>query len=960
MCHRSLAFLLAALAAHAAERSDVDWPVHRGDPGGTQFAALAQIHAANVHRLRPAWEYRTGDATARSNMHANPLVVGGILYLTTPSMRAVALDARTGREVWAFDPARHNNGQVIRLRNRGVTHWRGAEGARIFHFVRERVYALDAATGGLIRSFGRNGFIDLRENLGVDPQSVFVEMTSPGAIFENLLILGSRVNESYDASPGHIRAYDVVTGALKWIFHTIPRPGEPGHDTWRFVPGENYGGANAWGGVTIDEKRGWAFVATGSPTDDFYGGFRHGANLFGNCVIALDARTGERKWHYQTVHHDLWDYDNPPAPILVTLTTGGARRDVVVQLTKMGFTFVLDRETGEPVFPVHEVAAPKSTVAGEQAHPTQPVPSRPPPLVRQGMTEADLTNVSPSARASAFEQFRRHVSGPLFTPPTLQGTITLPGHLGGVEWHGGSFDPASNVLYVNSNELPTINRLRPVHWQRDGERLSPVQLGRLTYERLCQSCHGAERKGTPPLVPTLTPLTRTDEEIRTVVLQGRNSMPGFNFLRAPELNALVAFLKTAPGTAAVPGRAAEGGRAPQAAETAPRYSIDGYPTFRDAEGYPAIAPPWGTLSAVDLAKGEIRWKVPLGEYPELVARGIRHTGTPNYGGAVATAGGIVFVAATADEKIRAFESHSGRVLWEWQLPAGGYATPSVYMLDGRQYLVIAAGGGGKNATKSGDAVMAFALPEAEPGSPGTAAAPGRTAEAPAGDRPPTEAWIDLFDGKTLDGWAHLNGAHTYTVGDGAIVGRTVEGSENSFLCTTREFGDFELELETMVDRVTNSGIQIRSTARPLALTAASGGSGDLRGANARAGRVNGPQVEIRRYYPGQQTTGLLYGEAMGTGWFSSKEKQTQGHRHFIDEGWNKLRIVARGPRIQTWVNGQLIEDLVLEDAHRTHPRGFVGLQIHGLNGREPGFKENGLSVNVPLVMKWRNIRVREL
>lgn len=922
-------------ASNTLEGVNVDWSVYRGDSGGGQYSELAQIHAANVHMLDVAWEYRTGDATPRSTMHVNPLVIDGVMYVTTPSMKAVALDAATGREIWSFDPAAHNEGTVIRLRNRGVAFWKGSEGERIFHFVRERVYALDARTGALITSFGGTGFIDLRENLGVDPAGVFIEMTSPAAVYRNFLIVGARVNESYDASPGHIRAYDTVTGQFRWIFHTIPQQGEFGHETWQWVPGERYGGANPWGGITVDETRGWVFAATGSATEDFYGGFRRGENLFANTVLALDATTGERKWHFQTVRHDIWDYDNPPAPILVTLTTGGTRRDVVVQLTKMGYTFVLDRDTGEPVFPVYEMPVPRSTVPGEETWPTQPVPIKPAPLVRQALTEADLTTITPESHVYALREFRKYVSGPIYTPPTLQGTITAPGHLGGSEWHGGSFDPMLNVLYTNVNDAPTINRLRPVH-DRPGEGVqSPAQLGRQIYERTCAACHGAERQGVPPHTPSLLNLQKSRQEIDAVVLEGRNAMPAFRQFRPRELNALAAYLATAPGEVA--GRA--DGAAPD------RYTIDGYVVFTDQHGVPAIAPPWGTLNAIDLLKGEVLWKVPLGEYPQLVEKGIRNTGTMNYGGAVATAGGVIFIAATADEKIRAFEKHSGRILWEHQLPAGGYATPSVYMVNGRQYVAIAAGGSGKNATRSGDAIVAFALPE-ERGAPRQTRSPAEP-----------DGWIDLFDGETLNGWVHLNGAHRYTVEDGAIVGRTVESSAhmNSFLCTTEEFDDFELQLETTVDRITNQGIQIRSQVRPV--------RGTGRSFEVFPGRVYGPQVEVRRFYKGLPTTGLLYGEALGTGWLSSQERIEQGHPHFIDEGWNKLRIVANGPRIQTWVNGHPVEDLVNEAVYKTHPKGFIGLQVHGLSQREidqPIHAGSGVTTAQPMVMKWRNIRIRPL
>ncbi len=500
--------------------------------------------------------------------------------------------------------------------------------------------------------------------------------------------------------------------------------------------------------------------------------------------------------------------------------------------------------------------------------------------------------------------------------------------------HGASFDPVLNMLYVNVNEVPTINRLRPIV-ETPGAATTPVALGRQIYHRTCAACHGAARQGTPPHTPALVGLTRTPQEIEKVIAEGRNAMPAFRQFRTRELGALAAFLKTPPGDA---GPSDPAGAVPD------RYTIDGYPLFLDPHGVPAIAPPWGTLNALDLVKGDIVWKVPLGEYPDLVKKGIRHTGTLNFGGAVATAGGVIFIAATADEKIRAFEKATGRLLWEHQLPAGGYATPSLYMIDGRQYLAIAAGGSGKNATKSGDSIIAFALPQdRRPTAPTTATAPPSSAD----------GWINLFDGTSLNGWVHMNGAHRFTAEDGAIVGRTVESSAslNSFLCTLQEFADFELELETAIDPVTNSGIQIRTQVRPVAMQG--------RSFEAAAGRVNGPQVEIRRTYKGLPATGHIYGEAMGTNWLTSPQKIQEGHPYFVNDGWNKVRIVANGPRIQTWVNGQPVEDIVNDAVYKTHPRGFIGLQIHGLSQREvdanPGA---GISTSQPLVIKWRNIRIR--
>ena len=529
---------LAGRGSRAVRRrpANVDWPVYRGDPKGNQYAPLAQIHAANVHRLERAWEYKTGDANQRSTMHVNPIVVNGVMYVTTPSLKAVALDAATGtRDLVVRSGASTTTATSSGCATAASTYWKGAEGERIFHFVRDRVYAMDAKTGALITSFGTGGYIDLRQNLGVDPATAVIEMTSPGAVFKNFLIIGSRVNESYDASPGHIRAYDTVTGQLQVDLPHHPARGRVGHDTWKWVEGENYGGANAWGGITIDEQRGWVFAATGSATEDFYGGFRKGDNLFANSVLALDATTGERKWHYQTVRHDIWDYDNPPAPILVTHQDRRPPPGMPSCSSRRWASRSCSIATpAQPLFPVQEVPVPRSTVPGEETSPTQPMPLKPPPLVRQSLTEADLTNITPEAHAYALKEFRQiSVRARSTRRRACRARSRRPGHLGGAEWHGASFDPrAEHALRQRqrgADDQPAAARARRA---RRG-RQTPVAAGAPDLRPDLRRLPRRERQGAPPQMPALVDVQAdARRRSRPSIAQGRNSMPAFRQFRA--------------------------------------------------------------------------------------------------------------------------------------------------------------------------------------------------------------------------------------------------------------------------------------------------------------------------------------------------------------------------------------------------------------------------------------------
>lgn len=704
-----------------------DWGIFRGDKKGTQYSELDQINDKNVHKLEKVWEYQYDGPAERPGIYSNSIVVDGLLYFNTPRMHTVALNAATGEEVWKFDPAVYNDGKIIRSRSRGLVYWEDENGnnKRIFNSVRDRVYALDAKTGKLIEPFGQdeNGkFIDLRRDLPIPPEQADVEITSQGVVYKNFLILPGRQPEGNSGTPGDIRAYNALTGKFEWIFNTIPLPGQYGYDTWEWEEDMIYGAANPWGGLTVDEERGWVFAATGSAAGEFiYGGSRKGDNLFANCVLAIDATTGKRIWHYQLIRHDIWDYDLPPVPMLLTTTTEKGERDVVVQMGKMPIMFVLDRDTGEPVFPVVDMPVPSfKGVPGEEPVPTQPWPLKPPPLVRTAMYEADITDITPESHANVLEQFRKHRTGPVYTPASIEGTITTPGHHGSVEWPGGAYDPATNVLYVAVNEEPTVHTLVPIPPDNASGKMTPVIAGKKLYDTNCTLCHGFKNTGNPPY-PKLSEIQKGDNEIRKILTEGYGGMPSFGNFSSEEIDNLIAYLRSDdedPANAALVSSDTSNhipkwsgtGSGGDWSTTTPQY-INKVHHFVDHMGFPAIKPPWGQLIAVDIAEGEILWRVPLGEYPKLVEMGIRNTGTEVFGGPVVTAGNLIFVAGTADEKIRAFSKHNGELLWEYKLPAGGYTIPSVYMINGKQYVVMAAGGAGKIGTPPGKSIIAFALPD---------------------------------------------------------------------------------------------------------------------------------------------------------------------------------------------------------------------------------------------------------
>jgi quinoprotein glucose dehydrogenase len=613
-----MAGLLLALPvcsrAAAAGANEGDWPNAGNDKGGQRYSTLDQINRDNVKTLSVAWTYHTGDAGTGTTIECTPLVVDGAMYVTTVLTKVVALDPTSGKEMWKFDPFADPSRKFNKASggvNRGVAYWSDGKpnGERrvLLGASDGRIISLDAKTGKPDAKFGANGEVDLRAGVPESNGQPYGP-TSPPMVYENLVIVGCSTNETSPTAPGDPRAFDVRTGKEIWRFHTIPHDGEIGRDSWPAggKPWESHGAANPWAGFTLDAEAGVLYCGTGSATFDFYGADRKGANLFANCVLALNARTGERLWHFQTVRHDLWDHDNPCPPVVVTVKHDGKPTKAVAQLTKTGFCWLLDARTGEPLFGTKDVPAASSDVPGEDAWPTQPEPLKPPALSKTLFTKDEVTNRTPEAHAFVLKQLETLRHGERYVPPSLRGSVIAPGFHGGATWSGGSFDPTRGWLFVSTNNTPYVSRL--------------IQ------------------RGTG------------------------------------------------------------------------RYSSAGYQYLTDDAGYPGIKPPWGQLTAIDLNTGEFAWQVTLGEFPELTAKGIPQTGTENFGGTIVTAGGLVFIGGTKDEKFHAFDSNTGKLLWDHKLPAGGYATPCTYSVNGKQYVTIAAGGGGKLRTPSGDALITFALP----------------------------------------------------------------------------------------------------------------------------------------------------------------------------------------------------------------------------------------------------------
>lgn len=679
-----------------------EWREYLGGPERNHYSSLDQITFNNVNQLQKAWEYHTQDS---GQIQCNPIIVDGTLFGMTATVQPFALDAATGKEKWRV---RDTTGTTWYGTSRGVVYWQSNDDKRILYTKEHWLYAISAVDGKPVLSFGDSGRVSLKAGLGPTAKNKFVISNTPGTVYEDLIIMPIRVSEGYDAAPGFIQAFNIRSGALEWVFKTIPEPDEPGYETW---PKEAYkntvvGAANNWAGMAIDRKRGIVYVPTGSAGFDFYGGHRQGANLFANTLLALNAKTGKRIWHFQFVHHDILDRDAPAPPNLLTVTNNGKKIDAVAQVTKHGFVFLFNRETGEPLFPIEEVPAPASDTPGEETWPTQPRPTKPAPYARQSLTENDISPFATNREELLTRLKNSRNEGP-FTPLSEQGSIVFPGLDGGAEWGGAAVDP-EGVIYINSNEMAWLISLKKAE-SVDRNLVGP---GEQVYAAKCSACHGSERKGNAASgFPSLVNLNDRFEKnhVLKVITQGKGMMPAFSTLTDQEKKDLVAFLYGEQTKTKKPDKKEQ--RIKEVEKTFQDYSISGYTKFMDQDGYPAISPPWGTLNAIDLNTGEYRWKKVFGETPpELAAKGVQQSGAESYGGPIITGSGLLFIAGTKDAMLRAFNKNNGDLIWKTKLPAAAFATPSTYEVNGKQYIVVACGGTKLGAPK-GESYVAYALPD---------------------------------------------------------------------------------------------------------------------------------------------------------------------------------------------------------------------------------------------------------
>jgi quinoprotein glucose dehydrogenase len=698
------------LQVAAKVKAYTTWTEYEGGPDSAQYSALTQINKSNVSQLQQVWFYSAGTTNRRFGF--NPIIVDNVMYVIGKNNSVAALDAATGKEVWV-----HDNGKPRSITSRGFNYWESKDRSerRLFFATENILHAIDARTGNLIDSFGDHGSVDLREGLGRDPKTIRqIQSGTPGRVFENLLILGSSTGEDYGSPPGDIRAYDVRTGKMAWIFHTVPHPGEYGYDTWPKDAYKYVGGTNDWGGMTIDEKRGIAYFPLGSGTYDFYGADRTGTNLFANCLLALDARTGKYLWHYQVVHHDLWDYDLTTSPKLLTIKHDGKSVDVVAQAGKTGFMYVFNRVTGKPIWPINEQPVPPSDMPGEHAWPTQPVPTAPPPFARQKYTADDVNPYieDPKERQAIHDEIQNSHNG-LFVPPGLVNTLEPAGNSGGSNWGAAAVDPTAGYFYVRSKDEPTMLKLE----QKPPKFLfgSPATQGRILYIQNCQTCHTAELTGQPPAVPSLVDIVKRvgADRIRYAVTNGLPPMPAFTDLTDKNIDSLIAYL-SAPTTAQIPPDLLAYITAPPPAKSATPDSVrywSGYGYMMASDGLPQITPPWSTITAYDLNDGTLKWQVPAGGVSKLEEKGIKNTGSIEpRGGIAVTAGGLIFSGTSSDSTMRAYDKDTGKVLWETKLPAGPDGIPAVYEVGGRQYVVQSAV---PTAVVSDMAAPAYQLPDTQ-------------------------------------------------------------------------------------------------------------------------------------------------------------------------------------------------------------------------------------------------------